>query len=70
MENTNQKTKPALSENLQVGPTEILYLSGLLLLFLGLALWLGVGVAFTACGGVLIGTALLNGIQQGSGHVI
>ena len=44
----------------QIGATEVMYILGLALLFLGLLLWFGIAIALTACGAVLIISALLS----------
>jgi hypothetical protein len=54
----------AFFENLRVGPTEIVLLLGLALLFAGLWLWLGLGIALAACGAVMVLSALANGWMQ------
>jgi UPF0716 family protein affecting phage T7 exclusion len=44
--------------------TEIIYLVGVVFLFIGLWLAIGLGVAFASVGGVLIATAILNSVMR------
>jgi hypothetical protein len=64
--------EPVKRLNLHIGPSEVLYLTGLILLFSGLALWQGIGVALTTCGAVLIITGLLSAVIEdlGAQHAI
>jgi hypothetical protein len=52
------------SKNLKVGPSELMFLSGLALMFLGLLVWIGLGVACTICGATLVISALINNWMQ------
>jgi hypothetical protein len=64
--------KKSIFSNLEIGPTEILFLSGLVLLFIGLGLWFGIGVALAACGAVLVVTAVLSAVitEIGARHAV
>jgi hypothetical protein len=44
----------------QIGASEAMYLVGLASLFGGLWIWLGLGIALTCFGGVLIVTSVIN----------
>jgi len=45
----------------EIGANEVIYLVGLLGMFLGLWIWLGLGPALAIPGGILMVTALING---------
>ena len=49
-------------ERVAIGVSEVMFLIGLVLLLIGVWVWLGLGLALTVCGGVLIGTSILNGL--------
>ena len=59
------KTLPHLFAQIEIGASEIMYLAGLALLFLGFFLWRGLDAACIICGGVLVVTAL---IDSGEAH--
>lgn len=64
----NQKIR--WSSRVAIGASEVIYLAGLLLLLAGLWLWFGPGQGLTACGAVLILTAILNGWIRAVNHVV
>jgi len=45
----------------QIGASEMMYLAGLISLFMGLWIWFGLGPALVADGGILVSTAMMNG---------
>ena len=56
-----------------IGPSEVLYLVGLILFFFGLWIWFDLGQALFCTGAVLIATAFINAITrdtQEKKHVI
>lgn len=50
--------------NMNIGPTEIIFLLGMLMLFAGLWLWLGLGIALAVCGATMVLSALINSWMQ------
>lgn len=48
------------------GPSEILFLIGLIFVFIGLWIWIGLGQAFFGVGAVLLATAFSNAMQRSS----
>lgn len=53
-------------KRLIVGPSEVLYLVGLVLFFFGLWVWFGLGQALFCTGAVLISTAFANAMTRDS----
>ena len=49
--------------HVQIGASEALFLAGLACLFLGLLIWLGLGVALASSGGVMIITSIINDLM-------
>ena len=50
------------AQHVVFGVSEAMYLVGLACLFLGLLIWMGLGIALTSAGGVLILTSTINGL--------
>lgn len=50
------------------GASEIIYLVGLVFLFAGLWIWMGLGQALFACGCILIATAIINSLAMEARH--
>ncbi len=60
-----QAAAEAVSEkSAEFGPTEIMFLIGIVLLFIGLLILWGLGGSFCVCGGVLIVSAQINAWQR------
>ena len=67
--NAPQKAMIArLSRAVHLGVTEVLFLLGLVLMFFGMWLWLGLGQALFGVGCLLVSAAMINDLR-GTSHV-
>ncbi len=60
---------PNLFAQIEIGPSEIMYLAGLVLLFVGVWNWMGLGQACATVGFLLMVTALLIALAEAN-HAI